>query len=41
MTPALTMFPPDSEVLAVLISSGDKWKLVHEHFSPLATSQPD
>ena len=25
----------------VFISSGDEWKLVHEHFSPLATSQPD
>ncbi len=24
----------------VFISSGDEWKLVHEHFSPLATSQP-
>ena len=25
----------------VFVSSGDEWKLVHEHFSPLATSQPD
>ena len=25
----------------VFLSSGDEWKLVHEHFSPLATSQPD
>ncbi|HEY4991093.1 MAG TPA: nuclear transport factor 2 family protein [Nakamurella sp.] len=25
----------------VFVSAGDGWKLVHEHFSPLATSQPD
>jgi len=25
----------------VFVNSGDEWKLVHEHFSPLATSQPD
>jgi len=25
----------------VFISSGDEWQLVHEHFSPLATSQSD
>ena len=25
----------------VFLNSGDEWKLVHEHFSPLATSQPD
>ena len=25
----------------VFVSSGDEWKLVHEHFSPLGTSQPD
>jgi len=24
--------------MVFIISSGDGWKLVHEHFSPLATS---
>ena len=32
---------PRQQATMVFISSGDEWKLVHEHFSPLATSQPD
>ena len=30
----------EQQATMVFVSSGDGWKLVHEHFSPLTTSLP-